>query len=64
MSAMGKKIKLTEAEAIEMMGFAKTDGHIDGWTISKTGFVRYFDAKARVWRDLLQMDFDRWKYAV
>ena len=61
---MGKKIKMTEAEANVMMGYAKADGHIDGWNISKAGYVRYFDAKGRVWRDLLQMDFDRWSYAL
>lgn len=61
---MAKKIKLTEAEAVEMMGFAKIDGHIEGWSISMAGFVRYFDVKGRVWRDLIEYDFKRWAYGI
>lgn len=61
---MMKKIKMTAAEANEMMGYAQADGHIDGWNISAAGFIRYFDVKGRVWRDLVEYDFKRWAYAL
>lgn len=61
---MTKKIKMTEVEANQMMGFAMIDGHITCWNISKAGYVRYHDAVARVWRDLIQYDFTRWHYAL
>lgn len=61
---MTKKIKLTKTTANGMMGYAFADGHIGAWNISANGYVRYFDAAAKVWRDLIEFDFKRWNYAL
>ena len=60
---MNKRTKFqNEAHATEMMMFAIEDGHITAWNMTDAGYVRYFDAVARVWRDLIDFDLKRWSY--
>jgi len=52
----------TEEAAIKVMSQLHSEGKINGWNITKAGYVRYFDVPAKVWRDLVEFDFDarRW----
>lgn len=49
----------SESEAAAVMSPLNSAGKINGWDITKSGYVRYFDPQARVWRDLVPYDLTR-----
>lgn len=57
---MSKRVKFTEQEAIALMSRLHEKGIISGWSITKSGYVRYFENTARVWRDFISYDLTRW----
>lgn len=56
-----KRVKFANAqEAQEVMSSLHARGVITGWSDTRSGYVRYHDPIARVWRDLTHYDLQRW----
>lgn len=60
---MSKRVKFTEAQAIRIMSALHDKGIISGWNITKSGYVRYHEVAAKVWRDFNSYDLIRWAIA-
>lgn len=60
---MSKRVKFTEQQAIRIMSALHARGIISGWNITRSGYVRYHEIAARVWRDFTAYDLHRWAIA-
>lgn len=57
---MSKRVKFTEQDAIRIMADLHEKGIISGWSLTKSGYVRYHEVAAKVWRDFIPYDLIRW----